>query len=384
MYGSGIDCELTEILSEEHGVFLVRDPQTGEQFVKKELQIYNALVYRQLLRHPVPHTPRIYELQEKDNVLTVIEEYIPGKSLEEILEENGPVPAGQTAVWISELCDILIILHSLQPPVIHRDIKPSNIIITPDGHVVLLDFNAARRYAAAKREDTELLGTKGYAAPEQYGFGESSARTDIYAAGMLMKEMLTGTLDPARPAIGTFGWIIRTCTRLEPEERFQSAVELKSALSDAVPGMLTSSYEHSLSGQRTAPHLAASDFQSPPGKESPAWKKYLPPGFRSGKIGHMFGGACLYALILYSAFTITFESTPPGFLWLERFWFGIGAMLITFFSGNYLHVQGPLQKIPPRLSWLRIVLVCAADLVIFFLAAGACGIIEALFGAAAR
>ena len=73
-------------------------------------------------------------------------------------------------------------------PIIHRDIKPSNIMITEQNHVVLLDFNAAKLYTNASTNDTVLLGTKGYAAPEQYGFGSSSPQTDIYAIGVLIKE----------------------------------------------------------------------------------------------------------------------------------------------------------------------------------------------------
>lgn len=89
-----------------------------------------------------------------------------------------------------DLCEILEKLHSVTPPIVHRDTKPSNIIITNYEHVVLLDFNAAKYFADTDTADTILLGTKGYAAPEQYGFGSSTPQTDIYALGILLKELV--------------------------------------------------------------------------------------------------------------------------------------------------------------------------------------------------
>lgn len=89
-----------------------------------------------------------------------------------------------------ELCEILEKLHSANPPIVHRDIKPSNIIITNYDHVILLDFNAAKYFTDPNTSDTILLGTKGYAAPEQYGFGSSTPQTDIYAVGILLKELV--------------------------------------------------------------------------------------------------------------------------------------------------------------------------------------------------
>ena len=127
-------------------------------------------------------------------------------------------------------CRILAQLHRAEPPIIHRDIKPGNIILTEDGTVKLLDMNAARQLSEGKEADTRLLGTAGYAAPEQYGFAQSDARTDIYAAGVLMNVLRTGCLPQEKLAGGSLRRIVRKCTHIDPNRRYASAGELLAAL----------------------------------------------------------------------------------------------------------------------------------------------------------
>lgn len=133
--------------------------------------------------------PRIIEYLEEDNRLILIEEYISGCSLQDMIDD-GKLSLTDIFCYMLELCNILEILHAHSPAIIHRDIKPSNIIITNYNKAVLLDFNAAKYYSEQEK-DTMLLGTQGYAAPEQYGFGASSPQTDIYSLGILLKEMTT-------------------------------------------------------------------------------------------------------------------------------------------------------------------------------------------------
>lgn len=341
-----------DTLSAEHRVYLVRHQQTNAICVKKVLEVYHLQVYRQLMQHPVAHTPRILALYEDAGELTVIEEYIPGNSLEELLERRGPLPVEKAYGYMAELCDILSDLHALMPPVIHRDIKPSNIIITPDDQLFLLDFNAARHYHADRTEDTELLGTRGYAAPEQYGFGESSERTDIYAAGVLFKTMLTGSEDPRIAVGGRAGHIIAACMKMDPLERYPSAEKLKEAL------------------------LKASGAAA-----SKTWRRFLPPGFRAGKPGYMIGMSVLYAILIAMTLTITFSNCPPGFLWFERICLGIALLMIILFSGNYLHMQGRLMRLRGRYTVVRVLLVILIDLAIFCWMPLFCGIVERLMGA---
>ena len=213
-------------LNKAHRVSIVRHRETGKICVKKILSVYNPAVYAALFHHPVKQTPRIYALYENQGTLTVIEEYISGDSLEEILEICGPLPEQETIRIAIMLCRILEELHSFTPPLIHRDIKPSNILVTEDGEIVLLDMNAAKFMNTDKAADTRLLGTPGFAAPEQFGFGSSTTATDLYAVGVLMDMLLSG-----RPATPGLQKIISKCRELDPARRYQSASDLVRDLS---------------------------------------------------------------------------------------------------------------------------------------------------------
>ena len=162
-------------INPEHGICLIQHQETGKFYVQKLLSVYNISVFRQLMEHPLPGIPRIYEAVEEDAVLTLIEEYIPGTSLQELLDAQKALPEAQVVEYMVQLCGILHSLHSCNPPIIHRDLKPANIIVTSDGILKLLDFNAAKCAGGASAKDTVLMGTPGFAAPEQYGFGASDA-----------------------------------------------------------------------------------------------------------------------------------------------------------------------------------------------------------------
>ena len=121
--------------------------------------------------------------------------------------------------------------QSFTPPIVHRDIKPSNIILTEDGRIVLIDLNAARLDDKNRSHDTQLIGTAGFAAPEQYGFAASSPRADLYAAGILMRVLLTGTDANddmlSRHLSRKMRAIIERCTQLDPRKRYPSAQALQ-------------------------------------------------------------------------------------------------------------------------------------------------------------
>jgi serine/threonine protein kinase len=127
-----------------------------------------------------------------DGKLIVVEEYVQGRSLKQVLDEQGLLNEEQAYEIAVQLVDILVRLHQLEPAIVHRDIKPSNIIIEKNGHVNLIDFNAARHVNADKNEDTRMLGTVYFAAPEQFGFGQSDERTDIYGLGATINYIMTG------------------------------------------------------------------------------------------------------------------------------------------------------------------------------------------------
>lgn len=189
------------------------------------------------LKHP--NLPAIVDVIEQKSSLLIVMDYIEGQSLEDIVMEQGPQDEKSVIKWVKQLCDVLNYLHTRTPPIIYRDMKPANVILKPDGNVMLIDFGAAREYKPQNLKDTVLLGTRGYAAPEQYRMeGQSDARTDIYSLGITMFRLLTGEnpegLCPVRklrPEISTgIENILLKCTHTAKDERYQSAAELFDAL----------------------------------------------------------------------------------------------------------------------------------------------------------
>ena len=217
-------------LDETHNICLVQHTETARTYVKKTLSLYNKDVFSTLQAHPIVGLPKIFEIFEVDEKLIVIEEYISGITLEKLMEKKGTLSEPEVRDYTVKLCDILTSLHSLNPPVIHRDIKPSNIIITDDDRIVLVDLNGAKQAEPDQTKDTVLIGTQGYAAPEQYGFGASNIQTDLYAVGILMSYLLTGDLNQIEQCPKTFKSIIKKCTQLDPSKRYSSATQVKNAL----------------------------------------------------------------------------------------------------------------------------------------------------------
>lgn len=188
------------------------------------------------LKHP--HLPRIIDVIDGDETFLIVMDFVEGCALDKELK-NGPIPQEMVIDWAIQLCDVLGYLHSRKPPIIYRDMKPSNVMKKPDGNLMLIDFGTAREFKGGKAEDTVCLGTRGYAAPEQYGNkGETDARTDIYCLGATLYHLVTGhnpseepyQMYPIRywnPALSAgLEEIILKCTRQNPEERYQSCAEL--------------------------------------------------------------------------------------------------------------------------------------------------------------
>lgn len=217
-------------LSEEHQIHIVQHIETKKVYLKKTLKVYNFAVYEQLFKHPVKNIPRIYAMYEHDAQLTIIEEYISGDTLQEVIDLCGRVSEADAISYSIKLCNILISLHSQTPTLIHRDIKPSNVILTEDERVILIDLNAARQCINDKDRDTRLIGTEGYAAPEQFGFGNSSCQTDIYAVGNLIKSLIGLDNNPSMKVSPKLSTVINKCLEMNPKDRYQSASLLKAAL----------------------------------------------------------------------------------------------------------------------------------------------------------
>ena len=340
--------EIAEI-NAEHGICLVQHVETGKIYVKKELRIYNKSIYEELRVANLPNLPRIYGLfdEGEDGMLTVIEEYITGDTLEEITASDTSMSAYEIITICIKVCDILGSLHSLEPPIIHRDVKPSNIMRTADGRIVLIDLNAAKHVDQSKTKDTHLLGTDGYAAPEQYGFGTSDVRTDIYAMGMLIKTLIDSPIvkDIDMPISKKLAAIIDKCTQMNPKDRYTSMAELKSKLLG----------------------LCKSNQQINSDKETSAgYNQYLPPGFRSGNPINMIIAATSYIFIFWISITLEVEDSSKISLTMERIYCLIVLILIVLFTCNYCNIQDRFAICRNRNIYLRIlgILLCDAILVI--------------------
>lgn len=145
-----------------------------------------------------PNLPRIYEQFTDEGRWYLVMDFIEGETLEEYLLKivGGRLSVDKVLSIAIQVCTVLEYLHSRQPPIVFRDLKPANIMLTPAGHIYLIDFGIARHFKPGQMRDTSALGSTGYAAPEQYGKFQTTPRADIYSLGVTLHELLTG-MNPA-------------------------------------------------------------------------------------------------------------------------------------------------------------------------------------------
>lgn len=236
-------------------VYLAMDRRLNKQWAIKEVTkndrdrnnvhvVQSAMAEANMLKRlDHPSLPRIVDIIEDSQKIYVVMDYVEGESLDKVLNLYGAQSQEQVIDWAKQLCGVLNYLHSSNPPIIYRDMKPANVVLQPRGNIKLLDFGIAREYKDQKIEDTVSLGTKGYAAPEQFGGkGQTDVRTDIYCLGVTLYHLVTGR-NPCEPPYelypirqwnpnlsGGFERIIQKCTQLNPVDRYQSCAELIYAL----------------------------------------------------------------------------------------------------------------------------------------------------------
>lgn len=222
------DCTLVRHIRRKQGaqISLMRRV-SGELFV---LRIYDHPVpaYGLLRENPEPSLPTVFRYDLLDDGTTVVEEeYIDGIPLSELLQTGSP-DARQTAAITNQICQALSHLHHLG--LVHRDVKPENILLTGKGRVVLLDLDAASKVSGNSQRDTQLLGTVGYAAPEQFGLSRSDARSDIFSLGVLMNVMCTGQHPSQALAPAPLRPLIETCLQVNAGKRFSTVRALQRQL----------------------------------------------------------------------------------------------------------------------------------------------------------
>ena len=248
-----------EILKEiGHGgmsvVYLANDTHLNRNWAVKEVKkkgsgkndeiVVNSLLAEANMVKKLDHPalPRIVDIIDNGVTIYIIMDFIEGESLDKVLEEYGAQPEEKVISWAMQICDVLSYLHSQKPPIIYRDMKPANLMLKPNGNISIIDFGIAREYKEQNLADTTVLGTKGYAPPEQYS-GQTDARSDIFALGMTMHHLLTG-VDPrsGEAYVPVRQWnpdlsegiefIINKCVEPVAENRYQNCTELLVDLQD--------------------------------------------------------------------------------------------------------------------------------------------------------
>ncbi len=224
-----------------------------------------------------PNLPRIYEQFAEAGRSYLVMDFIEGETLEAHLgkRSDGKMPIEEVFAIAVQLCDVLDYLHTRQPPIIFRDLKPANIMLTPAGHVYLIDFGIARHFKPGQKTDTMALGSSGYAAPEQYGKAQSTARVDIYALGATLHQLLTGH-DPANTPfqfpplrfdpqmkLQELETLVMSMVSVDIDKRPASVASVMSRLRD-IELQLRARQQYSLTYSMTGPSLPGTLPASPP------------------------------------------------------------------------------------------------------------------------
>lgn len=230
--------ELLECLgtSEQSETLLVKDFASGQKYIVKcysEKMMQSGQKEADILRRlSHPAIPGFVEMIASDTMVCVLREYVEGITLDALRQKQELTEQEVVALGLS-LCDILAYLHGQTPPVIHRDLKPQNIVLRPNGSVALIDFGISRSYRESSETDTVVVGTKGFAAPEQYGFSQTDCRSDLFSLGVVLNYLLTGsaTVDEGLLPDGPLKRAVMGCVEFSPGHRFSDAKTVKAVLS---------------------------------------------------------------------------------------------------------------------------------------------------------
>lgn len=200
---------------------------------------------RLLVQLSHPNLPRVAAYFAEGERSYLVIEFIHGETLQARLgQARAPMLEGQVILWATQVCDVLDYLHTRQPSIIFRDIKPGNIMVTPSGQIKLIDFGIARTYKAGKQRDTITMGSENYAAPEQWGLGQTDPRSDIYSLGATLYHLLANepplpsyvpgeraSLAQLNPSVSErMNQIVERAMATDRGDRFHSAAEMRAAL----------------------------------------------------------------------------------------------------------------------------------------------------------
>lgn len=218
---------ITEIKkTDKSNVYLAAVDGFKEPMIVKEISHGNYQVFQALMEIKSEYLPRIYYTEEIDEGLLVVEEYVDGELLSDILATEKLTEVECLNI-VEQICAALEVLHNHKPALIHRDIKPSNIIITSKGIVKLIDYDSSRLFKEEAETDTRFLGTEKYAAPEQYGYSQTDCRSDIYSLGVVLEKFTTFISEDKKKS---WNRLVEKCTLFSPDSRYQTVVEVEDCI----------------------------------------------------------------------------------------------------------------------------------------------------------
>lgn len=207
--------------SSDKGEVWLASEKSGRLVIHKRIA-WTGLPYAILKEKGYPLIPRILHCIEEDGETLVVEEYVQGESLLDRIGRKAYLSEREAGNILLQLCDGLAPIHA--QGIVHRDIKPSNLILQSGCIIRLIDFDAARTVKEHSGEDTMHLGTKGYAPPEQFGYGQTDARSDIYSIGITLRESMPEEYD------GYLAKVFARCTEIDPDRRYRNVQELRRAV----------------------------------------------------------------------------------------------------------------------------------------------------------
>lgn len=227
--------------SEDSSTFLVKETATGilcvlkwgrnrqAEFLRNEMEIMEKMADRKL-----SGIPKTYRIFEENGEVYLVREYIEGMSLAQMVLQKGGISEAEICRISRKICQTAEQFQNPDEPMIHRDIKPENIVVTPGDEVVFIDFGTMRSYKKDGSRDTFVVGTRGTAAPEQYGYTQTDQRTDVYAIGQTMLYMVSESYEMnqlSECAVSRrMKKIIEKACSFEPDKRYGDAAQLRRAV----------------------------------------------------------------------------------------------------------------------------------------------------------
>ena len=316
---------------------LMRNKDTGELVVKKEMGKESFSVYSLLKSIKNKNLIKVLECFRDEDKTIEIEEYVNGKRLDDYFREKKATLEQVVDVGIA-LCEGLAPMHKLN--LVHRDIQPKNIIITNEGSLKIIDFDISRKENENATHDTTLLGTVGYAAPEQYGFAQTTNRSDIYSIGGVLKEL---------SSFSELDKIIAKCMEMDPANRYENVEQLKNEL-EKIKGQAERKDNGFGSGSYNDMEFGTENNNGESDELPKITLKYFIktiPGFRRGNFIFMIIAIMMYGMILYAPYSVFIEYKYNT--QLQRVIGGIFYMLGCIIPYMYFANIGDIaRRLPPR------------------------------------